>query len=245
MRRLTSAILLLLVVWALPLLAQSDEQNQRLRSQLDVIHRDYLRAHAARDVVELVRLDGQLRELIGPSALPWKGGSVFYATRPEDAQIGIVPLVFEPQLVIYSGALLQEAHAINPNLRRSETLYSTVAVGNQMSASAEPGLRYLRDFPVGPFSSAVHYQLGMFYQDLYQAITDIIRGRADGHADCYREFIDRRPLAVQRQAAKEASLSHWRELAQRFPADEGLRVPLAFAFDTEASSWHVWHFCGD
>lgn len=93
-------LLALLVALSLLPLTQPADAQAPVRSALDEIYRSYVRAQTARDVQALVRLDHELRSLIGPSEQPWDTeGGIMLEVSPEDERLGIAPLLFDPAYV--------------------------------------------------------------------------------------------------------------------------------------------------
>ncbi len=78
-------------------LAQPVDAQDPVRPALAEIYRAYVGAQTARDVPALVRLDHELRRLIGPSEQPWDtDGGIMLEVSPEDERLGIAPLLFDP-----------------------------------------------------------------------------------------------------------------------------------------------------
>src|SRR5687767_199233 len=87
------------------------------------IYEEYRTNRGSLTVERLVMLDQELRRLLPP------GGSFASASdlRAGYEDIGLEPTLFEPDIVIYTGRLLAEAHKRDPiSPYRRYTLYATV-----------------------------------------------------------------------------------------------------------------------
>ena len=112
---------------------------------------------------------------------------------------GIFPEPFERDVLTYSGKLLAEAHAHNPNSPfRSYTLYSTIfgKAGETSNGVPSPDAAeaYVREFPQGPFIVDVHLVAAHFYDDVYKLITLEEAGQRIGYKfDCYDTYLKAQP----------------------------------------------------
>ena len=168
--------------------------------------------------------------------------------RPDHADIGVSPGLFERDLLTYSGKLLVEAHARDPNSPyRGYTLYSTI-FGESGETSTEVPLvsaaeAYLREFPQGPFVIDVHIVAAHFYNDLYQVVALEQSGRRiDYKFECYNRYITAQPLSVQRATAREAAIRYYERLVELLPMEVN---QARYLEDLRQESPHGWFFCGD
>ena len=213
------------------------------------IHRDYSSQQGKPDVGRLVLLDQELRDLIPYyqwQGRPWASASSF---KPEHESIGVSPALFEPDFLTYSGKLLVEAHAVDPNSPfRSYTLYSTVfgTEGETSNGvpSPEAAEAYAREFPAGPFIIYAYAALAHFYDDLYKAIRLEETGeRIDYKYDCFKAYVKAEPLPEQRSAAQESGIRYYEQLLRLLPQNEYETKYLA---DLRAgNNPRRWFFCGD
>ena len=238
----SGGMLVLLTILAVEGICAQDS----IETALDRIHREY--SAATQDVARLVLLDQELRELIPYYA--WKERPWLPATylRPDYDNIGIFPGLFERDVLTYSGKLLAEAHAHNPNSPfRNYTLYSTIfgKAGETSNGVPSPDAAeaYVREFPQGPFIVDVHLVVAHFYDDLFKVITLEEAGQRIGYKfDCYDTYLKAQPLAEQRQRARESAIRHYERLVDLLPRNADQARYLA---DLRQERSHGWFYCGD
>lgn len=216
---------------------------------LDRIYREYSSQQEKPDVARLVRLDQQLRELVPYyqwQGRPWLEARYF---RTEYESIGVSPGLFERDVLNYSGKLLAEAHALDPNSPfRSYTLYSTVfgAAGetSTMAPSPEAADAYVREFPAGPFIVHVYMALAHFYHDLYEVIQLEEAGQRGDYKDhCYKPYLKGTPLTEQAKAAQELGIHYYQRLLELLPGNEDEKRHLDDL--REGKRTYYSFYCGD
>lgn len=213
---------------------------------LDAILREYIATRAHQDATMLVRLDGRVRAIV-PSRLWHSQQFPTSLYRETYAVIGVQPELFEPDFAVYTGKLLREAHALDPNSQRSFTLYSTLFDVDGESSNGVPSAKaaeaYLREFPRGPFALEAHFALGALESDLFQVLNLWPSvARQASKVDCYAGMRTKEPLAQQRERVRASAISHFRILTR-------LRPDVAeFAFGLENLLKRrdvVWYYCAD
>jgi hypothetical protein len=230
------------------LTAGSPSAQDTLAVALDRIYREYSSQQARPEVGRLVLLDQELRDLI--PYYDWQGRPTAKASssRPEYEDMGVSPAMFEPEFLTYSGKLLLEAHAIDPNSAfRSHTLYSTVfgPEGEVSSGvpSPEAAEAYVREFPAGPFSVHAYLALAHFYDDLYKVIRREEAGRRiDYKYDCYKAYLTQDDLSQQARIAQELGIRYYEQLLRRLPRNEDEARRLA---NLRTGKEGAWFYCSD
>jgi len=201
------------------------------------IYHDYSSGRDKRDIEALVRLDQELR------TLPFERLSKFL--KPDYESIGLAPGLFEKEWFDYSGKLLVEAHAINPNSQyRPYTLWATAIRPENEATPRDAVEAYLREFPSGPFTSDAYLALATFYDDLYKVIKlEQEDRRIDYKYDCFKSYLKGTPLDEQARAAREAGIQYYQKLLQLKPSDEFLASQLATLREGKDDS--SWSNCPD
>ncbi len=227
----TAAGIAMLLMAAPAAANEMDEKKCEIQPRLNEIYAEYAQLEANPPVSALVKLDGELREILpdpNPDNFPW---SPFSCWKPEFEEIGVVQGHF-CQCTRYHGTLLARAHSIEPNSAlRSYTLYS------------EGARRYLKEFTEGPFASSAHRTIGGFYSDLFLFIRDEVAGDQKSYKqDCFVEFIDERPAAEQLSEAQRKAVFHFSEAARLDPTDKIVRRWLRYM---EAGDPQFHHTCAD
>jgi hypothetical protein len=234
--------------WVVVLILQAPfVQTQITReAALESIRREYQASGGRPDVELLVRLDQQLRALI--PYWSWDGQPLtLKESRRTYEDIGVEPLLFEPDLLGYSGKLLREAHAIDPHSHRQFTLYATV-FGTEGEMGNTPPMpqaakAYLKEFPNGPFALQTHLALGNFQSDLFQAIQGAEAGdRESQKYECYRAYVMNAPLSVQRRQAQVSAVEHYGALTRLRP---DVREFADWLAQVGRGRVEGWHYCAD
>lgn len=230
--------LIALLAWAPIALAGQDGTSDELAR----IYRDY-RARRS-DIASLIAFDERLRELFRIRNADYIEAKY---QRPEYESLGIEPTLFEPDILIYTGKLLVDAHRLNPKSEyRRYTLYSTVFPDGNEHGNGVPSPRaaetYLREFPDGPFAAEVTRTLAFFYDDLYKVIRFELEGDRIGYKHaCFERFLSNRPNE-QVKIAQQAAISYYRKSITLLPDDKFLRDTL---LQIEAGRNIGWHYCAD
>ncbi len=164
--------------------------------------------------------------------------------RPGYDVLGLEPAVFDAELLHYTGKVLREAHAIDPNSSaRPFTLFATIFPKGEAYVdvpNAAAARAYLREFPEGPFAPDVHLVLADFYDDLYKAIR-AGESLVDYKRACFGRFITSAPVHAQLESAQRKGLAHYRQgLALR--RDDRARQAMQ---GLETGTTTGWHFCAD
>jgi hypothetical protein len=211
--------------------SENDQDACRARPRLNEIYGQYSRLESSPPISALVKLDGDLRKLLphpNPDNFPW---APLACWRPEFDEIGVVQGHF-CQCTRYRGTLLSRAHSTESNSAlRSYTLYS------------EGALPYLEEFPDGPFANSAHRSVGGLYSDLFLFIRGEVAGDQQGYKQqCFREFIDERPLAEQLSEAQRKAVYHFSEAARFDPTDKIVKRWLRYM---EAGDPQFNHTCAD
>jgi len=213
---------------------------------LQRIYNEYSSQQSRPDISRLVVLDQQLRDLVPYHA--WQGRPWLEARyyRPEYESMGVSTALFEPDFLTYSGKLLAEAHARDPNSAyRSYTLYSTVFgdVGEPANGAPSPTAAeaYLREFPAGPFGVHAAMALAHFYHELFQVIQAAAQGM-DYKNHCYGKYLDATPLPEQQKRAQETAIRYYERLLELLPQNDSEKQHLA---DLRRGSSYYGFYCGD
>lgn len=209
-------------------------------STLRRAHGEYVEARTARDVAALARIDGDLRAVM--AARPFVKAGVL---RPGYDALGLVPAPFDVELLAYSGKVLREAHAIDPNSSaRPFTLFSTIFPKGEADVDVPDvaaARAYLHEFPEGPFVADVDLLLGYFYDDLYKAIR-AGEALADYRRACFGRFISSAPVQAQLESAQRSGLAHYRRGLALRPHDMRARHAMQAL---ETGTTNSWHYCAD
>jgi hypothetical protein len=217
-----------------------------LDRELDRLLQEYSAPGASRDVSRLVLIDAQLRTLVPHWDWESHPPASSQTYRDEYAQLGLRVNHYEPEALEYSGKLLREAHAIDPRVFRSHTLYSTLfhddGESGYLAPDPDAARNYLREFPRGPFAIHANLVLANFYDDLFKFIREMADGSAHETHDCYRPFVDKRPLAQQRREAQRTAIGYYERLTQLLPQSLIMRRSLA---EMRSGETEGWYFCGD
>jgi hypothetical protein len=228
-----------LLAWAGSVAAQRPAAPS-VATRLRQAHEQYLEARAARDVARLATIDGDLRAVmaIRPSVR-------YGAFRSGYEVLGLRRMPFEAELLAYDGAVLREAHAIDPHSSaRPFTLFSTIFPDGEAAVDV-PDLAaaraYLREFPEGPFAADVHILLGDFFDDLYKAIR-AGEALADYKRACFGRFVTAAPVEAQLEAAHRLGVAHYRRGLALRPRDDRARQAMRALADGTTNGWH---FCAD
>jgi hypothetical protein len=214
-------------------------------ARLAAIHQEYVAQGARPSVASLVEMDRELRRLL--PYWQWQGPAAStVGFRPEWAHIGVRPLPFDSDLLAYTGKLLVEAHRQDPQSHRGYTLYSTVFGDREIDGavpSPQAAEAYLAEFPDGPFAVHAHLALAGFYSDLVRILEHLHDGATpDYKYECYRQYVDARPLALQRAEARAQAIDHASTLTRLEPKVSWFRELLR---DVSAGSRNSWHYCAD
>ena len=222
--------------------------------ELDTIYGEYL---AGPDIQGLVSLDGRIRRLLEE---PWRRSrksidrSIY---KPAWAAIGIDVGHYSDSLE-YSGRLLVEAHRKNPvsELRRF-TLFSAV-MGERPShglgemPDVNVALRYLKEFPRGPFARDAAIILADFYSDLFKVISALQQNQPhDYKYDCFSKFIEGTDFGGQADRARRLSVAFYNQALADAPAgwaettDLKHRQSVMQSGDLKLIDALGWHFCAD
>jgi len=228
------------------LLASIARAQDSRSTALASVYRQYQALGGRHDVGTLVRLDQQLRRLV--PYWRWEGpmlGVKDYV--PSYEKIGVQPLLFESGTLGYSGKLLREAHAINPRSHREFTLYATLFGPEGEVGNAPPipqaAKTYLHEFPNGPFSFQAHLALGNFQSDLFQVLQGPeLRDRNGYKYKCYRTYLTKAPLPVQRRQAQSSAVEHYRALTRLRPDVHEFADWLK---EAQRGRIEGWHYCAD
>ena len=198
-------------------------------------------------VEKLVALDQKLRELINR---PWKErkeliDGMYWKSHWVEMGIGVGHYL---DSLHYSGKLLAWAHKVEPNSRfRAYTLYSATGGGRRQFGLGEMpnlrmALRYVQEFPEGPFIEETYTLLGNFYSDLFQLIKDLQKHQGGYKYDCFAKYVDKSNLDSQLRKAQRLSVGYYS------------KALLVNAKNKDAGGWFVemrggsptgWHFCAD
>lgn len=226
-----------------------EAERTQMLPRLDAVLAAYRAADGRHQVADLVAWDKEIR-----AALHWRETLTTPCYRENDlwreeyADIGL-ERGYNLDLG-YSGKLLVEAHALDPNSSfRQITLYSELSKAGLDEAAAsslgsEPAVaaaqHYLAEFPTGPFAVNVHGLLAGYYKDLYMALRD---GRdADYHYDCMQPYFTDEPIPVQLQRAREQAIDHYqRSLA----LDRSLTWNREAIEELQAGTITAWSYCAD
>ena len=212
------------------------------------IHKEYLALKQAPTVAGLVQLDRRLRDLL--PRYSWKRQPRVSTTYLEPAyrEMGLTRALFDGDFLTYSGKLLADAHARDPQSPlRSHTLYSTIfSPGGEASNEVpSPALAeaYVREFPSGPFNIEAHLTLAYFYDDLFKVIRREETDRRVGYKyDCFVPSLTTQPLSAQRRAAQDKGLRFYERLVPMLPEVQAIKDGLAALRDGTTQGWH---YCAD
>ena len=148
----------------------------------------------------------------------------------------------------YSGKLLALAHRVDPNSRfRAYTLYSNTGGDGGSSGLGEmpnlpTALRYVREFPNGPFVEETYTLLGNFYSDLFLLIKELGRHQGGYKYECFAKYVDKSDLDSQLRKAQELSVGYYSKALVVNPKNKDVRDWLV---GMKEGSPIGWHFCGD
>ena len=235
-------------LWLIMLANQFAHSQDAAAVALQRIYGEYISQRSAPDVARLVLLDQQLRELIPKHHWQGRGWMSARYYRTEYEEIGVSLTLFDSDTLSYSGNLLAEAHAGDPNSRyRSYTLYSAifdewgkVSPGMPSPVAAEA---YVREFPAGPFIVHAYMALAHFYDDLFKVVALEIAGRrVDYKYDCYRAHLNESPLLEQQRTAQQLAIRYYERLLELLPGNETGESHLSSLREGRASGWF---YCGD
>lgn len=245
MRKVTRLALWLFLTGALT--AQSASGQHQVAAELNRIYREYTTQRENPNVADLVRLNQQLRALFPHNS--WESRPPVEAEyyKSEYESLGISQALFDSDFLTYSGKLLREAHALNPNSPyRSYTLYSTVFEHGEEDSvpSPEAAQAYVREFPSGPFIVHAYAALAYFYDDLYKVIQlEEAGARVNYKYDCYQAYISSAPLEEQRLTVQQAGIRNYERLLERLHGNKSEEQDLREL--REGNNLYRWFYCAD
>lgn len=242
-------IIFLLLLSTVCVSAAAETYQQRL----DRILVEYQALPKTSDVSRLVALDRQLDSLAKEIQKNDRSGASAKIWKKEYEAIGVYVGHYSDQIG-YSGKLLVEAHAINPNSPyREYTLFTTLLGegtfhGLGEMPNIEAAKKYIREFPKGPFAAKTYAIIGSFYDDLSKVIMGQIedsKNNKDYKYDCFSKYLTNEPYQTQLKMARalaienlEKSLAMTTEVEQR----EHLRQELQ---DIKDGDLYSWYWCAD
>ena len=215
--------------------------------QLDDAYAEYKALKQPPSIEKLVALDQKLRDLINK---PWKERKELIDGKywkPEWVEMGIGVGHYSDSLH-YSGKLLALAHRIDPNSRfRAYTLYSDTGGDGASSGLGEmpnltTGLRYVREFPNGPFVEETYTLLGNFYSDLFLLIKELGKHQGGYKYDCFAKYLNNGNLDNQLREVQRLSVSYYSKALAVNPGNKEVRDWL---LEVKEGTPTGWHFCGD
>ena len=75
--------------------------------------------------------------------------------------------------------------------------------------------QYRKEFPNGPYMGKVALILANFHKDLYMVVRDLHKSKGknkDYKYDCYRKYIERKPLEVQIEDNKRIAIKFYQRI---------------------------------
>ena len=223
--------------------AACEAEKTRLHAGMAAVFRDFATSSVPRSIETLVEIDGRLRALLAgrPSYRPCGDDSELYDRRWKE--MGVETGYWND--LAYTGQLLVQAHAINPQspLRR-HTLFSTVfgttpAHGLGVMPDLSAAFAYAIEFPNGPFITEVYRTIADFHKDLFMVLRDRL---SDYKFDCYKKYIGTDARHRQKDRVKGVALDYYRRVLDRSPRDDRAR---RFADELTREVVKEWSFCAD
>jgi hypothetical protein len=219
-----------------------DEKGNMQRG-LTAAYQRYQREKSLPSTKLLVEVDRKVRSLLKerPTYRPCKDDDDIYD--PAWEAMGVH--MSHGGHVVYTGDLLHRAHQRTPRSSlRKHTLFSTimgVTESHQLGEmpNIKAALRYVKEFPNGPFIEETHWIIAGFYKDLFMVLRD---GQQDYKYDCFKPYIDKLPLRSQAQHAQTQSITSYQTLLKINPANTQAAKLLS---EVQRGTIKAWSFCAD
>jgi hypothetical protein len=125
----------------------------------------------------------------------------------------------------YTGALLVEAHKLNPNSPfREDTLFAKLMAESDGDNEVRlaPIYEYLKEYPDGKHAAGAYMNIGDAYRDLYRvlwefATNDINKG---GYGyQCYAKYVTNEPYSDQMKKARAEAIKNY-QISQKYVAKD-------------------------
>jgi hypothetical protein len=244
----------LLLLVALFWLSSAYASTYRTYQQhLDRILKEYIALPQSRDVRRLVELDRELAALAEQIQKNDRSGESAKIWRKDYESIGVYVGHYSDQIG-YSGKLLVEAHAINPNSPyREYTLFTTLLGegtfhGLGEMPNIEAARKYIQEFPRGPFAAKTYAIIGSFYDDLAKVIKEQIEdaeNNKDYKYDCFSKYLTKEPYKAQLEKARSYAIENLEKaiaLTEDGEHKDALRQEL---MDVKKGESNGWYWCAD
>jgi hypothetical protein len=103
-------------------------------------------------------------------------------------------------------------------------------------------VRYVQEFPEGPFIEETLTLLGNFYSDLFQLIKELEKHRGGYKYDCFAQYLDKSSLDNQLRRAQQLSVDYYLKALAISPGNKNFKDWLV---DIKEGNPTGWHFCAD
>lgn len=220
--------------------------------RLDRILKEYKSLPQSTDVKPLVELDRELTALANEIQKKDREGTSASIWKKEYEDIGVYVGHYS-NMIGYSGKLLVEAHAANPNSPyREYTLFTTIlGEGSSHGLGEMPDIEqakaYLKEFPHGPYATKTYFIIGSFYDDLAKVIVGLIEdeNKNKGYEyDCFSSYLTNEPYQSQLTKAKALANEYLDKAIALMPENERKKMNLDFLY-VKSGRTFAWHWCAD
>ncbi|HEX4949897.1 MAG TPA: hypothetical protein VFZ34_24740, partial [Blastocatellia bacterium] len=101
-------------------------------------------------------------------------------------------------------------------------------------------LRYVKEFPQGPFIEETHWIIAGFYKDLFM----VLRGNLEKYYkyQCFKLYVDKSPLPKQAQRAQAKAIASYQTILKINPASADAAKLLS---EVQRGTIKAWSFCVD